>query len=378
MIYLDYAATTPMSEKSLHVYNEVARNFYGNTSSLHDIGSTAKVLLEESRKTFASFINGDSKGVYFTSGGSESNYLAIHSLLKGNRKKGKHIISTRLEHSSVGNTLEDLKDHGYEVTYIPVNSEGKVDIAHLQEAIRPDTVLATIHHGNSEIGTIQNLTEIGKILREHHILFHSDCVQTFGKVKIDVKEANLDSISVSSHKIYGPKGVGACYINPECSWKPLIQNTTHENGFRPGTVNVPGIAAFIAAAEEIIPTMEHDAKRYHVLRKKLIEGIQDEAWQVTEIGPMGNRLEHIIGLTVFGMEGQYLMLECNRYGVAISTGSACSVGMQKPSKTLLAIGKSNEEAKQFVRLSLGKLTTDAEIEETIAIFKKIFRNYFKV
>lgn len=377
MIYLDYAATTPMSEKALHVYSQVATNYYGNSSSLHDMGSTAQTILEESRKTMAAFLNGDAKGVYFTSGGSESNYYAIHSLLKGNNKKGKHIITTNLEHSSIANTLEDLQNDGYEITFVPVNAEGRVELAALSNAIRPDTVLASIHHGNSEIGTIQDLVSIGEVLKKHNILFHSDCVQTFGKIEIDVKKANLDSISISSHKIYGPKGVGACYINPSRTWKPVIPGTTHENGFRPGTVNVPGIAAFITAAEEIFPNKGSEQERYHSLRKKLVDGIrQGEAWNITEVGPASNRLEHIIGLTIAGIEGQYIMLECNRYGVAISTGSACSVGMQKPSKTLLAIGKSKEEAKQFIRLSLGKLTTDAEIEETINIFQKFLANHF--
>lgn len=376
MIYLDYAATTPMSEKALHVYSQVATKYYGNSSSLHDMGTTAQTILEESRKTIAGFLNGEAKGVYFTSGGSESNYFAIHSLLKGNNKKGKHIITTKLEHSSIANTLEDLQNDGYEISFVPVNTEGRVELDALSEAIRPDTVLASIHHGNSEIGTIQNLVSIGEVLKKHNIIFHSDCVQTFGKIEIDVKKANLDSISISSHKIYGPKGVGACYINPSRTWKPVIPGTTHENGFRPGTVNVPGIAAFITAAEEIVPIMNSEQERFQGLRKKLIDGIQGDGWKVTEVGPSCNRLEHIIGLSVAGIEGQYIMLECNRYGVAISTGSACSVGMQKPSKTLLAIGKSKEEAKQFIRLSLGKLTTDADIEETISTFQRFLNKHF--
>ncbi|HHY72866.1 MAG TPA: IscS subfamily cysteine desulfurase [Bacillus bacterium] len=378
MIYLDYAATTPMSEKALHVYSQVASQFFGNSSSLHDIGATAQTILEESRKTIASFINGDAKGIFFTSGGSESNYLAIHSLLKGQHKQGKHIISTKLEHSSIANTLDQLEESGYEITFIPVNEEGRVNLEALSEAIRPDTVLATIHHGNSEIGAIQDLVLIGELLNKHDILFHSDCVQTFGKIEIDAREAKLDSISISSHKIYGPKGVGACYINPARTWKAVIPNTTHESGFRPGTVNVPGIAAFVAAAEEVFPIIDSEQKRFTYLREMLINGIQSDAWTITELGPSQQRLEHIIGLTVAGIEGQYVMLECNRYGVAISTGSACAVGMQKPSKTLVAIGKSKEEAKQFVRLSLGKLTTEAEIKKTINIFQTFLKKHFNV
>lgn len=377
MIYLDYAATTPMLDKALQIYNEVAKNYFGNSSSLHDIGSTANAILEQSRKTIAQYMNGDPCGVYFTSGGSESNYLAIHSLLKGNLEKGRHILTTDLEHSSIRNTLLDLNAEGYEVTSIPVDHFGRVDLDALEAAIRPDTVLATIHHGNSEIGTVQDLITIGEILNNHDILFHSDCVQTFGKIEIDVQQAKLDSISISSHKIYGPKGVGACYINPKRSWKSVISNTTHERGFRPGTVNVPGIAAFVTAAEEIFPIMKDEQIRFSKLRKKLIAGIQGEEWTITEVEPSNPiRLENIIGICVAGVEGQYMMLECNRHGIAISTGSACSVGLQKPAKTLLSIGKSKEEAKQYIRLSVGKFTTDDEIDETIDVFQKILTNHF--
>lgn len=376
MIYLDYAATTPMSKKALDVYSQVASNYFGNPSSLHDSGSTANSILEQSRKTLAEFINGDADGVYFTSGGSESNYLAIHSLLKGSKNRGRHIITTELEHSSVRNTLDDLREKGYEISTVPVDHEGRVDLNALEEAIRPDTILVTIHHGNSEIGTIQDLASIGEILHEHDILFHSDCVQTFGKIMIDVKKMRLDSLSISSHKIYGPKGVGACYVSPNRSWRPVIPNTTHENGFRPGTVNVPGIAAFITAAEEIMPNMIEEQERFAFLRKKLLNGLQCDSWSITREGPCDNRLEHIIGLCIKGIEGQYVMLECNRYGIAISTGSACAVGLQKPSKTLLAIGKSKEQAKQYVRLSFGKMTTEQEIDKTVNIFKTILNKHF--
>ncbi|WP_102345424.1 IscS subfamily cysteine desulfurase [Bacillus sp. Marseille-P3661] len=378
MIYLDYAATTPMNLEAINVYSEVATQFYGNPSSLHDIGSSAQSILERSRELFATFINGDARGIYFTSGGSESNYLAIHSLLNGNSQKGKHIITTDIEHSSIRNTLEALKKEGYEISTIGVNEVGRIDLDALRAAIRPDTVLATIHHGNSEIGTVQDIEEIGKILNNHGVLFHSDCVQTFGKIAIDVKKAKLDSISVSSHKIYGPKGVGLCYINPTQSWKPTVPNTTHESGFRPGTVNVPGIAAFITAAEISIPKMSQEQARFAILRRKFLDGVKSDNWNIIEEGPATSRLEHIIGIRIDGIEGQYTMLECNRYGVAISTGSACAVGKQSPTKTILALGRSKEEAKQFVRLSLGAPTTEQEIDQTITIFNHFLNKHYNL
>jgi cysteine desulfurase len=377
LIYLDYAATTPMRDEAIKVFTEAAQNYYGNPSSLHDIGTKAATLLETSRTELATLLSGEPQGVFFTSGGSESNILAIRSLLHNANKEGNHIITTKIEHSSVFNLFQQLEEEGYEVTYLPVNAEGQVNLEDLKQAITPNTILASIHHANSEIGTIQPIEEIGRILHKHDVLFHADCVQTFGKIPINVNTYYIDSLSISSHKLYGPKGVGACYINPQIKWTPYFKGTSHEKGFRPGTVNVPGIASFIAAAQLIHQDMEEETNRFHKLRERFLKGIEEKTLPIEVEGHPKSCLPHILGLSIKGIEGQYIMLECNRHSMAISTGSACSVGKQAPSKTMIAVGKDAVTAKQFIRLSLGKWTTEADIETSLASLEQIISAFTK-
>lgn len=377
MIYLDYAATTPMREEALHAYTEAAKHFFGNPSSLHDAGTKTSALLETCRTELAKLVSGQSEGIYFTSGGSESNILAIRSLLNGSKKAGNHLITTKIEHSSVYNLFQQLEHEGYDVTYLSVNAQGLLNLNELKHAITPKTILASIHHANSEIGTIQQIDLIGKILHEQNVLFHTDCVQTFGKIPINVVTTHIDSLSISSHKIYGPKGVGACYINPSKTWSPVYKGTSHEKGFRPGTVNVPGIASFLSAAQSIHQEMAEETDRQLKLREQFLEGIQTMKLPVKVEGHPINSLPHILGLSIDGIEGQLTMLECNRYGVAISTGSACSVGKQAPSKTMLAVGKDPQTAKQFIRLSFGKWTTASEIEKSLEILGQIISSFVK-
>lgn len=375
MIYLDYAATTPMRDESIQAYSEVAKKIFGNPSSLHDHGTSAKNVLEGCREALAKLLSVPKNGIYFTGGGSDANILAIQSLLLGNTHKGKHLITTKVEHSSVKNLFRKFEDEGYTVTYLNVTTSGEVDLKELEESITDKTVLASIHHVNSEIGVIQPISEIGKILKRHDILFHSDCVQSFGKIPLDIKEANLDSISISSHKIYGPKGVGAAYINPMVKWSSVFPNTTHEYGFRPGTVDVPGIAAFVTAAQLIYNEMNKEHQRLQSLRTHLIEEIRHLGLPIEIINQASLHLPTIVGLLIEGIEGQYSMLECNRHGIAISTGSACQVGQQEPSKTMIAIGKQPDKAKQFIRLSFGKDTTIENIDYLLNIMKQVINNF---
>lgn len=374
MIYLDYAATTPMSVEALQTYTKAASQYFGNEQSLHDIGGTASSLLQVCRKTFADMIGGKEQGVFFTSGGSESNYLAIQSLLNAQNKK--HIITTPMEHASIRSYFQSLKSQGYTITEIPVDKSGLIRLVDLETAITEDTVLASIQHGNSEIGTVQNIAEIGALLKKYNVLFHSDCVQTFGKLPIHVFEMGIDSLSVSAHKIYGPKGVGACYINPQVRWTQVFPETSHEKGFRPGTVNVPGIASFLTAAENILKNQQ-ESLRFKELRSYFLEQIQTLPLEIEVEGHSTSCLPHIIGVTIKGIEGQYTMLECNRRGIAISTGSACQVGKQEPSKTMLAIGKTYEEAKQYVRFSFGQQTTKDQIDTTIHALHTIGNQFYR-
>lgn len=375
MIYLDYAATTPMRKEVLHAFQEAAKKYYGNPSSLHDIGTEANEALELCREQLAGTIQGNKDGVYFTSGGSESNILAIRSLIEANRKKGNHLITTDAEHSSVHNLFKQLEEEGYEVTYLSVDGGGQIDLADFQNALRKDTILASIHHGNSEIGALQPLFEIGKILKEHQIIFHTDCVQSYGKVPIDVNQNYIDSLSVSSHKIYGPKGIGMCYINPRVNWKSQYKGTTHEKGFRPGTVDVPSILAFTAAAQMMHQEMEGQRRRDLHLRMKLVNGLKELSNQFVVEGndDMDKQLPHIVGLSFLQAQGQYIMLECNRYGLAVSTGSACQVGQQSPSRTMLSMGKTVDDAKQLIRISFGKMTTEEQITQTIQTIGKVLK-----
>ncbi|MCL6617538.1 MAG: IscS subfamily cysteine desulfurase, partial [Anoxybacillus ayderensis] len=369
MIYLDYAATTPMSEEALAVYVESARTYFGNASSLHDVGTAANELLTICRKQLAQLIRGEEKGIYFTSGGTEANVLAIRSLAYAHRHKGKHIITSSVEHASVHAVCAQLEQEGFTVTYVPVDRFGQVDIEALEQALTDETILVSVQHANSEIGTIQPLQQIGELLKEKQIVFHSDCVQTFGKIPIDVKQLHLDSISIASHKIYGPKGVGAVYVNPSVRWHMWLPNTTHESGFRPGTVNVPGIASFTTAALEAEKKRETVQQNITELRRYFVEQIVKKQLPITVFEHPTDQLPNIVGCLVHGFEGQYVMLHCNRHGIAISTGSACQVGKQAPSKTMIAIGKEVEEAKQFVRISLGKPTTKDQLAQFVAVLE---------
>lgn len=378
MIYLDYAATTPMSDHALDVYREVAKKHFGNASSLHDYGSTAQQILNQARETIGEIINAESRGIYFTSGGSASNELAIQSLVKGNPDGKGHLLTTRGEHSSVRNVFALLDEQGYEVEYIPVDQRGHVQLDVLQKMLREDTILVSVHHGNSEIGTIQDLNSIGELLDAHDVLFHSDCVQTFGKIPVDIKAAKLDSISISAHKIYGPKGVGAAYVKPSLSWRSVIPGTTQEKGFASGTVNVPGVGAFMAAARDITEQQEQELKRERALRDQFLELLMNSEFDVKIEGDPENGLPNIIGLRVHGMEGQYAMIECNRHGLAISTGSACSVGSEKPAASMVALDRDEQEAREFIRISLGKHTTEEEISEAFKILKKVLTKHFSM
>lgn len=375
MIYLDYSATTPMSDKAIETYTKVAKDYFGNPSSLHDYGMVSSQIVEYSRKIISSHINGQERGLYFTSGGSESNFLVITTLVKAYQHRGKHLITTVIEHPSVLNTFQLLERDGFTVTYLPVNSFGQVELSTLEKAIRKDTILVSICHASSELGTIQEISQIGHLLKKREIIFHSDCVQTFGKIPIDVQQMNLDSISLSAHKIYGPKGVGACYINPRLSWKGIIPNVTHEKGFRQGTLNAPAIAAFAEASVEMIENMETEQSRLKKLQTLFLSLIDSK--KIVLEGHPTKRLNHHLCLRTIGIEGQYMMLECNRRGIAISTGSACKVGQSGPSNSMLAIGKSITEAHEMIRITFGKFTTEKDVKTTVSVLHEIIESYFQ-
>ena len=374
MIYLDNAATTKMSEKAGQVYRQVADKFYANSNSLHDPGSDAKNVLEASRKAIAKLISGSERSLFFTGSGSEATFLALTSLAMSNQSRGKHLITSKIEHSSVLNTFHWLETQGFEVTTIGVDKEGLVDSHELKEAIRPDTILASFQHVNSEIGTMQNLSQLSEICHNYDILIHSDCVQSFGKTPVDVQKMGLDALTLSAHKIHGPKGLGATWINHNLEWKPLISGSTQERGFRAGTVDVPAIASFAAAAGELTKNAPGQKELFKNQRKIFLDRLLEETDQMIEvIDPGNNSLPNIIALRTCQMEGQYAMLECSQQGLAISTGTACQVNEQKPSSVLLALGYSEQESRQLIRLSLSKFTSNDELYDAAEILSEILK-----
>ncbi|MDG5473575.1 IscS subfamily cysteine desulfurase [Jeotgalibacillus sp. ET6] len=360
MIYLDYAASAPMRREALDAYYKAATTFPGNPSSLHDTGTAAHDLLQECRKQLADVLGGDPNGIYFTSGGSESNDLAIRSIVRGNSHRGRHIITSKLEHPSVLGAFAVLEEEGFKITYLPVKPNGLLSLQDIEKALTNETILVAIQHVNHEIGTTQQVQEIGSLLKKNSIAFHCDAVQSFGKIPIQVQENYISSLSISSHKVGGPQGVGAVYIDPSVHWKSTYRFATHQKGFRPGTLNVPGIAAFTTAAACAINEMMEHHEKTRVLRDMWIDMIKshDEAIKIEGI----NQLPSIIGMTSSSFQGQWLLLECNRQQLAISVGSACHIGQQIPATTITAIGKTIDEANRFIRISLGAETSRTDLE----------------
>ncbi|GAM12042.1 IscS subfamily cysteine desulfurase [Mesobacillus selenatarsenatis] len=357
MKYFDYAATCPLDQDAADIFIQASTKYYGNSQSLHEAGSASANLLESCRQEFARLLGVEKAGIYFTSGGSEANYLGIMALLSAKRKNGNHIITGAAEHSSVYNLMKKLEGEGWEITYLPLNSNGKIELASFIEAVRPETVLVSIQHGNPEVGTIQPIINMAEYCRSKEILIHTDCVQTFGKIPVAPLAGWVDALSISGHKFYGPKGTGTAYVNPKLAWKPYIDGTVHEKGFRPGTVNVPGIAAMTAAAQKAHSLMDTETKRAIKLREALIESLSEVRDSIEIFGTEGDeQLTGILGMAIKGLEGQYVLLECNRKGFAISTGTACHTGMLSPAKTMSAMGIKGKPAKEFFRISFGRET----------------------
>lgn len=355
MIYLDYAATTPMTEGAIEAYSEVARKLAGNPSSLHDMGGGAATAIKWARKVIADKLNVHEDGIIFTGSGTEGNILAILSLARGVHR-GKHIISCMAEHTSVHAALNTVEREGFEVTKLPLTKEGIIDLASIELAIRSDTTLITIQHVNSEIGSIQPVKAIAELANKFGILTHVDCVQSFCKLDVTDFSGQVDAITVSAHKVGGPKGCGAVYLNPHVRATPVFPGVTHESGLRGGTLDTPSIVAMAVAVEEF----EYDIDYQWQLRQDLVASLDKGIFQVIEASPE-NQLPNICGICMRGVEGQYVMLKLNDEGIYISTGSACDINSASGTKAILAMGKSLTEARQFFRISFGSKTNREEI-----------------
>lgn len=367
-IYLDNAATTPVAKE---VFEEMAPYFsenFGNASSIHSYGRDAKEALEKSREKISNKLNAEPSEIIFTSGGTESNNFAIKGIAFANRNKGRHIIATMIEHSCVRNSLKFLEKNGFEVTYVDVDECGMIDAQKFNDAIRKDTILVSVIHGNNEIGTLQNIEELGKICKQHEIYFHTDACQSFTKEEIDVKKQNLDLVTISSHKIYGPKGVGALYIKRGTNITSLLHGGEHERNLRSGTENIPGIVGF-AKASEIITKERVEYMRN--LRDHLIKRIMEEIPKTKLNGHPTKRLCNNANFTFKNVEGESMLLLLDAVGIAVSTGSACSSHFLEPSHVLTAIGLPPEDARGSLRLSLGIYNTIEEMDYVIENLKKI-------
>ena len=369
MIYLDNAATTPVRKEVLDEMQPYFSKKYGNASSLHSLGREANRALQEARTRVADVINAMPEEVYFTSGGSEADNLAIKGIAFANKDKGNHIITSAIEHDAVLNTCKFLEENGFAVTYLPVDKYGFVNCDDIERAITKKTILISVMHANNEIGTIEPIANIGALAQEKGVYFHTDAVQTFGKIPIDVEKMGIDMLSASSHKIYGPKGVGALYVKKGIEIQPLIHGGGHENGLRSGTENVAGIAGFGKAAELAENERAIEAGREIKLRDKLIKG----ALKIKNSNLNGHptiRLPNNANLSFKFIEGEGLILDLDSYGIAASTGSACSNKTLEPSHVLLCIGLKHEEAHGSLRMTLGRETTDKDINYVLKTLPK--------
>lgn len=360
-VYLDHAATTPMRDEVIEAMLPYFKEKFGNASSVYSFGREARKALDQARQAVAETINADFNEIVFTGGGSESDNLAIKGAAWEYRHKGRHLITSSIEHHAVLHPMQQLEKEGFTVTYLPVDDQGLVSVEELANAIRDDTILVSIMHANNEIGVIQPIEQIGKICREKGILFHTDAVQTAGVLDIDVKKLNVDMLSMSAHKFYGPKGVGALYVRKGVRLVPLIQGGGHESRRRAGTENVAGIVGLakalqLAAAER--PAMVPKIER---LRDRLLEGIL-KIPNTRLNGSRTQRLPNNINVSIEYIEGESLLLNLDLKGIAASSGSACTSGSLDPSHVLLAIGLSHEVAHGSLRLTLGRDNTDAEID----------------
>ena len=370
-VYADNAATTKMSAAAIGAMVPCYEKFYGNPSSLHSVGQEAKEVLEDARARIAAILGCDPREIYFTSGGSEADNQAIISAARlGARKGKKHIISTAFEHHAVLHTLNRLEKEGFEVTLLDVKVGHNITAQQVKDAIREDTCLVTTMYANNEIGSILPIAEIGAICKAAGVPFHTDAVQAVGHLRINVKEQNIDMLSLSAHKFHGPKGVGALYCRRGLALTNVIDGGAQERGKRAGTENLPGICGMVAALEEAIANLDANTQKVTALRDKLIAGLSQIPHCALN-GDSVNRLPGNISFCFEGIEGESLLLLLDMHGVCASSGSACTSGSLDPSHVLLAIGRVHDVAHGSLRLSLSEYNTEEEIDHILTVVPQV-------
>lgn len=370
-VYLDHSATTSMHEEVLEEMKPYFSEKYGNASSVHRWGQEARRALEESREVLASCIRADHREIYFTSGGTESDNLALKGCVYANRNKGNHVISSKIEHHAVLNCCKSLEEEGFVFSLVSPDKTGMVKADAVREAITSKTILVSIMMANNEIGTISPIKEIAVLAKERGILFHTDAVQAFGRVPVDVNKLGIDLMAISSHKIYGPKGVGALYIRMGTRVEPILHGGHHERSKRAGTENVPGIVGFARAAQLAVEEREKEMRRLSALRDRLEEGIKGKISDVHVNGNIGSRLPHLTNISFKYIEGEGILLNLDLEGVAVSTGSACTSGTLEPSHVLMATDVPVEMSQGSVRFSLGRSNTEEQIDYVLEILPGI-------
>lgn len=370
-IYLDHAATTPTRSEVVDVMLPYFTQQFGNPSSIYEVARINRKALDEARTTVAQALGATSEEIFFTSGGTESDNWAIKGIAEAYEKKGKHIITSNIEHHAVLHTCQYLEKKGYEVTYLPVDEYGQISIEDLKNAIRKDTILISIMYANNEIGTIQPIEAIGQVAKEHNIIFHTDAVQAVGHIPIDVKKMNIDLLSLSGHKLFGPKGIGVLYIRKGIKIRSLLHGGAQERNRRAGTENVPAIVGLAKALELSIEEMETSNKKIIQLRDYLIQGVQEKIPYVRLNGHPTERLPGNINFSFQFIEGESLLIALDMHGIFASSGSACTSGSLDPSHVLLAIGLPHEIAHGSLRLTLGSENTKEEMDEVLEVLPQV-------
>ncbi len=375
-IYLDNNSTTPLSPE---VFEAMRPYFtgegFGNASSIHWYGQQAKAALEEARESVAHLLNAQANEIFFTSGGTESDNTALFGVVAAAESHGAsrpvHIITTTIEHHAVLYAAQALEARGVRVTYVPVESSGVVDPEDIERAIRPETTLISVMHSNNELGSVQPLEEIGRIARKQGIVLHTDAVQSVGKIPLDVEKLGVDLLSLSAHKLYGPKGVGALYVRKGTPLRPLMYGGHHERDRRPGTENVPGIVGLGKAAELALESLPDEVQRVTALRDRLEEGILQRLPDVHVHCDRSPRLPNTSSVRFDHVEGEGFVIAADLLGLACSTGAACSSGSLEPSHVLSAIGLSKEQARSTIRFSLGRYNTESDIDRALEIIPQV-------
>lgn len=370
-VYMDNAATTAMRKEVLDAMLPYMTTMYGNPSSIHSFGRDAKLATDKARAQIASVLNCRPDEIIFTGGGSEADNMAIKGTASRLALKGKHIITSAVEHHAVLHTCAQLEKQGFEVTYLPVDGFGMVSPADLEAAIRPDTILVTIMYANNEMGTIMSIKELAEVAHKHKVLFHTDAVQAVCHIPIDVKAEGIDMLSLSGHKFHGPKGIGALYIRRGVSVDPLISGGAQERNRRAGTENVPAIVGMGYAAEIAASTMIEDGERLTKLRDRMISYILENIPYVKLNGHPTKRLPGNVNVSIEYIEGEAILLMLDINGIAASSGSACTSGSLDPSHVLLAMGLPHEIAHGSLRLSISDMTTDEEVDYVLDVLVKI-------